>query len=201
MDDHCMQGVQSVPEARRHSDFVTLCRKVVYAFCPKKSSEYKKKRSRLSNAMHAIPVLCVSTLLVLVHSIRLLFKLICFSSGSWMWTSLTWSPSFRLSICVLALSASTTSIGFGADPNSNVLVYTSEPFWTVLWAGALGARYIASFHFITATMMAVGYGEIWAKNTARCLVRLIHFDCCIVVSASGTCPVPEPDCYYIRYMW
>ena len=26
-------------------------------------------------------------------------------------------------------------------------------------------RYIASFHFITATMMAVGYGDIWAKNT------------------------------------
>ncbi|CAJ1460686.1 unnamed protein product, partial [Effrenium voratum] len=27
------------------------------------------------------------------------------------------------------------------------------------------AAYIASFHFITATMMAVGYGDIWAKNT------------------------------------
>lgn len=27
-------------------------------------------------------------------------------------------------------------------------------------------RYIASFHFITATMMAVGYGDIWARNTA-----------------------------------
>lgn len=89
MDDHCMQGVQSVPEAGRHSDFVTLCSKVVYAFCPKKSSEYKKERSRLSHATHAIPVLCVSTLLVLVHSIRLLFKWTCFSSGSWMWTSLT----------------------------------------------------------------------------------------------------------------
>ncbi|CAJ1380899.1 unnamed protein product [Effrenium voratum] len=30
---------------------------------------------------------------------------------------------------------------------------------------SLVSKYIASFHFITATMMAVGYGDIWAKNT------------------------------------
>lgn len=37
----------------------------------------------------------------------------------------------------------------------------------------LVSKYIASFHFITATMMAVGYGEIWAKNTEERLFCII----------------------------
>ena len=37
----------------------------------------------------------------------------------------------------------------------------------VMLRDKMTSRYIASFHFITATMMAVGYGDIWAKNTAE----------------------------------
>lgn len=37
----------------------------------------------------------------------------------------------------------------------------------------LVSKYIASFHFITATMMAVGYGDIWAKNTEERLFCIV----------------------------
>mmetsp|Transcript_49674 Transcript_49674/g.115952 ORF Transcript_49674/g.115952 Transcript_49674/m.115952 type:complete len:1327 (-) Transcript_49674:54-4034(-) len=37
----------------------------------------------------------------------------------------------------------------------------------------LASKYIASFHFITATMMAVGYGDIWARNTDERLFSIV----------------------------
>lgn len=37
----------------------------------------------------------------------------------------------------------------------------------------LVSKYIASFHFITATMMAVGYGDIWARNTEERLFCIV----------------------------
>ncbi|CAE7650867.1 unnamed protein product, partial [Symbiodinium pilosum] len=66
-----------------------------------------------------------------------------------------------------------SSIGPCSDRLDDVY---SRPNWIRVYnvdEFGLVSKYIASFHFITATMMAVGYGDIWAKNTDERLFCIV----------------------------
>lgn len=66
-----------------------------------------------------------------------------------------------------------SSIGPCSDKLDDVYI---SPNWIRVYnvdQFGLVSKYIASFHFITATMMAVGYGDIWAKNTDERLFCIV----------------------------
>eukprot|EP00930_Biecheleria_cincta_P043155 TRINITY_DN2966_c0_g3_i1.p1 TRINITY_DN2966_c0_g3~~TRINITY_DN2966_c0_g3_i1.p1 ORF type:complete len:1469 (-),score=229.68 TRINITY_DN2966_c0_g3_i1:41-4447(-) len=120
--------------------------------------------------------------LQMVDMVKVMFKtifLVHLLSCCAFYVSMPICPDGSSGACPVVKDCTASNYTFNGTTVTRTSCVDQDTSWTN-WVRAFGvdqldnaARYLASFHFITATLMAVGYGDIYPSNSLERVVCLV----------------------------